>query len=66
MHLNSPAIILFTFAPDVSKFLYNGEGLSKTAIGEYLGERQDFNQSVLDNFVKLHEFSDLILVQALR
>ena len=51
---------------DISKFLYNGEGLNKTAIGDYLGERHDFNQSVLDAFVALHDFTDLILVQALR
>ena len=52
--------------PDISKFLFNGEGLSKTAIGDYLGERHDFNQLVLDAFVTLQDFSDLILVQALR
>ncbi|KAF2352995.1 Sec7 domain [Trinorchestia longiramus] len=51
---------------DISKFLYNGEGLNKTAIGDYLGERHDFNQTVLDAFVALHNFTDLILVQALR
>ncbi|XP_018014315.1 cytohesin-1 isoform X3 [Hyalella azteca] len=51
---------------DISKFLYNGEGLNKTAIGDYLGERHDFNQTVLDSFVALHNFTDLILVQALR
>ena len=58
--------LLVNSPEDISKFLFNGEGLSKTAIGDYLGERQDFNQSVLQNFVKLHDFSDLILVQALR
>ncbi|XP_069189974.1 cytohesin-1 isoform X4 [Procambarus clarkii] len=51
---------------DIAQFLYKGEGLNKTAIGDYLGERNDFNQSVLDAFVCLHDFTDLILVQALR
>ncbi|KAG1655914.1 Cytohesin-1 [Nymphon striatum] len=51
---------------DVAQFLYNGEGLNKTAIGDYLGERHDFNMAVLDSFVELHDFTDLILVQALR
>ncbi|XP_076329708.1 cytohesin-1-like isoform X4 [Tachypleus tridentatus] len=51
---------------NVSQFLYKGEGLNKTAIGEYLGERNDFNMKVLDAFVELHDFTDLILVQALR
>lgn len=51
---------------DVAQFLYKGEGLNKTAIGDYLGERHDFNESVLRAFVELHDFTDLILVQALR
>ncbi|XP_046989261.1 cytohesin-1 isoform X2 [Schistocerca americana] len=51
---------------DVAQFLYKGEGLNKTAIGDYLGERADFNEQVLRAFVELHDFTDLILVQALR
>ncbi|XP_066988894.1 cytohesin-1 isoform X1 [Macrobrachium rosenbergii] len=51
---------------DIAQFLHKGEGLNKTAIGDYLGERNEFNQSVLDAFVCLHDFTDLILVQALR
>lgn len=51
---------------DVAQFLYKGEGLNKTAIGDYLGERNEFNIKVLDAFVELHDFTDLILVQALR
>ncbi|XP_076310068.1 cytohesin-1-like isoform X3 [Tachypleus tridentatus] len=53
-------------AESVAQFLYRGEGLNKTAIGDYLGERNDFNMKVLDAFVDLHDFTDLILVQALR
>ncbi|XP_046709871.1 cytohesin-1b isoform X5 [Silurus meridionalis] len=51
---------------DIAQFLYKGEGLNKTAIGDYLGERDDFNIEVLHSFVELHEFTDLNLVQALR
>lgn len=51
---------------EVAQFLYKGEGLNKTAIGDYLGERSDFNERVLKAFVELHDFTDLILVQALR
>ena len=51
---------------DVAGFLYKGEGLNKTMIGDYLGERADFNEAVLKAFVELHDFTDLILVQALR
>lgn len=51
---------------DIAAFLYKGEGLNKTMIGDYLGERSDFNEAVLKAFVELHDFTDLILVQALR
>ena len=58
--------LLTNTSEDVAQFLYKGEGLNKTAIGDYLGERNDFNMKVLKSFVNLHEFSDMILVQALR
>eukprot|EP00088_Acartia_fossae_P055204 TRINITY_DN6408_c1_g1_i1.p1 TRINITY_DN6408_c1_g1~~TRINITY_DN6408_c1_g1_i1.p1 ORF type:complete len:396 (+),score=98.58 TRINITY_DN6408_c1_g1_i1:186-1373(+) len=50
----------------VAQFLYKEEGLNKTAIGDYLGERHEFNEAVLKAFVELHDFTDLILVEALR
>ncbi|XP_020788845.1 cytohesin-3-like isoform X1 [Boleophthalmus pectinirostris] len=50
----------------VAEFLYKEEGLNKTAIGNFLGEREEMHLAVLRAFVTLHEFSDLNLVQALR
>ncbi|MBV97531.1 Cytohesin-2, partial [Eschrichtius robustus] len=50
---------------EIARFLYKGEGLNKTAIGDYLGEREELNLAVLHAFVDLHEFTDLNLVQAL-
>lgn len=50
----------------IATFLLNQERLSKKQIGVYLGARLEFNQSVLNSFVKLHKFSNLLLVQALR
>ncbi|XP_003737455.1 cytohesin-2 [Galendromus occidentalis] len=50
----------------VADFLFNGEGLSKKSIGDYLGEKEEFNEAVLHAFINLHEFKNLILVQALR
>ncbi|KAL2086886.1 hypothetical protein ACEWY4_017945 [Coilia grayii] len=50
----------------VAEFLYKEDGLNKTAIGDYLGEREDIHLQILKAFVELHEFSDLNLVQALR
>uniref|UniRef100_A0A8C9QTJ5 Cytohesin 4 n=1 Tax=Spermophilus dauricus TaxID=99837 RepID=A0A8C9QTJ5_SPEDA len=41
---------------DIAQFLYKGEGLSKTAIGTYLGERDPTNLQVLQAFVDCHEF----------
>ncbi|CAO1300560.1 unnamed protein product [Diamesa serratosioi] len=58
--------LLKTDAQDVAQFLYKGEGLNKTAIGDYLGEKKVFNELVLKAFVELHDFTNLILVQALR
>ncbi|OQV25212.1 Cytohesin-1 [Hypsibius exemplaris] len=51
---------------DVAKFLFAGEGLTKTAIGIYLGEPDAFNQKVLEDFIRLHDFSNTKLVSALR
>lgn len=54
-------------SPDaVAEFLYRGEGLRKSAVGDYLGENDPFNLEVLKKFCDLHDFTDLILVQALR
>ncbi|XP_005379254.1 PREDICTED: cytohesin-4 [Chinchilla lanigera] len=53
-------------AQDIAQFLYKGEGLNKTAIGTYLGERDPLNLQVLQAFVDCHEFANLNLVQALR
>ncbi|KAM6957221.1 cytohesin-3 [Aplochiton taeniatus] len=50
----------------VAEFLYKEDGLNKTAIGNFLGEREEMHLKVLKAFVDLHEFSDLNLVQALR
>uniref|UniRef100_A0A671VVS8 Cytohesin 4b n=1 Tax=Sparus aurata TaxID=8175 RepID=A0A671VVS8_SPAAU len=53
-------------AQSIAEFLYKEEGLNKTAIGEFLGEREELHLKTLKAFVELHEFSDLNLVQALR
>ena len=53
-------------ASDIANFLIKTEGLNKSAIGVYLGHKKEFNMQVLDCFVGLHDFTNLILVQALR
>lgn len=57
----------FSHTPQaVARFLFRQERLSKKQIGKYLGSHQEFNRAVLTEFVKCHEFSQLLLVQALR
>uniref|UniRef100_A0A1A8IVB6 Cytohesin 4b n=3 Tax=Nothobranchius TaxID=28779 RepID=A0A1A8IVB6_NOTKU len=53
-------------ARSIAEFLYKEDGLNKTAIGEFLGERETLHLDTLKVFVELHEFADLNLVQALR
>ncbi|KAL6102468.1 uncharacterized protein ACO6RY_02076 [Pungitius sinensis] len=53
-------------AESLAEFLYKEDGLNKTAIGNFLGEREEMHLQTLKAFVRLHEFSDLNLVQALR
>nr|XP_018670777.1 cytohesin-1 [Ciona intestinalis] len=50
----------------VAQFLYRGEHLNKSAIGDYLGERNDFNIEVLKEFVICHEFTNKCLDKSLR
>ena len=42
-------------AEDVAEFLYKGEGLNKSAVGDYLGEKNDFNIAVLQKFIECHD-----------
>jgi len=53
-------------AESVAKFLFRQERLSKKQIGKYLGSHHEFNREVLGRFVECHEFTQLLLVQALR
>ncbi|XP_026549069.1 cytohesin-4 [Notechis scutatus] len=58
--------VLSLNAQEIAKFLYQGEGLNKTAIGDYLGQRDPLNLQILQAFVECHQFGNLNLVQALR
>ncbi|CAF1182831.1 unnamed protein product [Adineta steineri] len=50
----------------IAKFLFNETGLSKRAIGDYIGERDDFNIDVLKQFAHMHDFFSVDIVEALR
>ncbi|CAF0864881.1 unnamed protein product [Didymodactylos carnosus] len=50
----------------VAAFLYKENGLSKRAIGEYLGEKDDFHIEVLKYFAHMHDFRSMCIVEALR
>ncbi|CAF3927868.1 unnamed protein product [Rotaria magnacalcarata] len=47
-------------------FLFNETGLSKRAIGDYLGEKDNFHIEVLKHFAHMHDFFSMEIVDALR
>eukprot|EP00775_Hariotina_reticulata_P008270 gene8270-8458_t len=51
---------------DVAAFLANTDGLDKTLIGDYLGEREDFNLKVMHCYVDALDFSDMEFDSAIR
>lgn len=53
-------------AEDVATFLAKTDGLDKTLIGDYLGEREDFNLKVMHAFVDALDFSGLEFDTAIR
>ncbi|KJE96523.1 cytohesin 1 [Capsaspora owczarzaki ATCC 30864] len=50
----------------VAKFLLESDMLSKTAIGDYLGELKEFNLATLQRFVDLQKFGGMTFDTALR
>ncbi|CAE6512865.1 unnamed protein product [Rhizoctonia solani] len=50
----------------VAKFLISTDGLSKAALGEYLGEGEEKNIAIMHAFVDLIDFTGLTFVEALR
>ncbi|KAL0479685.1 hypothetical protein AKO1_007516 [Acrasis kona] len=50
----------------VARFLYTQEGLAKTRIGEYIGDRDEWNSLVRTAFVNLLDFHNLDMEQAFR
>ncbi|ESK97600.1 sec7 guanine nucleotide exchange factor [Moniliophthora roreri MCA 2997] len=51
---------------DIARFLLNTDGLSKAAIGEYLGEGEEENIAIMHAFVDMLDFNNLPFVEALR
>ncbi|EJU04717.1 hypothetical protein DACRYDRAFT_20361 [Dacryopinax primogenitus] len=51
---------------DVAAFLLHADGLSKTMVGEYLGEGDDENVAIMHAFVDMLDFTNLPFVDALR
>ncbi|KAJ2963214.1 hypothetical protein NQZ79_g1686 [Umbelopsis isabellina] len=51
---------------DVAKFLLNTDGLNKTMLGEYLGEGEPENISIMHAFVDEMNFNNMQFVDALR
>ncbi|KAL4543975.1 hypothetical protein Ndes2437B_g01778 [Nannochloris sp. 'desiccata'] len=51
---------------DVARFLAGTRGLDKTLIGDYIGEREDFNLKVMHAFVDALDFTELEFDSAIR
>ncbi|CAK9296919.1 unnamed protein product [Gordionus sp. m RMFG-2023] len=51
---------------DVARFLYNESRLDKTAVGDYLGDNDDFHKEVMYAYIDLMDFKGKGFVQALR
>eukprot|EP01025_Chloroclados_australasicus_P037318 TRINITY_DN3805_c0_g1_i5.p1 TRINITY_DN3805_c0_g1~~TRINITY_DN3805_c0_g1_i5.p1 ORF type:complete len:1288 (-),score=132.71 TRINITY_DN3805_c0_g1_i5:189-4052(-) len=51
---------------EVAKFLASNEDLDKTTIGDYLGERYEFNVRVMHEYVDRMDFNDLSIDEAIR
>jgi brefeldin A-inhibited guanine nucleotide-exchange protein len=51
---------------DVARFLAGTRGLDKTLIGDYIGEREDFNLKVMHSFVDALDFTELEFDSAIR
>jgi len=66
LHYLQEKNILQSTPESIALFLFSQDRLSKKAIGTYLGGRDHLQSAVLSKFVSLHQFSDLLLVQALR
>ena len=50
----------------VSQFLVKSEGLNKVLVGDYLGEREDFNLKVMHSYVDGMNFTELAFDEAIR
>uniref|UniRef100_A0A915NZH0 SEC7 domain-containing protein n=1 Tax=Meloidogyne floridensis TaxID=298350 RepID=A0A915NZH0_9BILA len=60
------ACLVENSAEDFARFLLKNNDLKKSAVGDFLGENEQFNLDVLRHFVCLQNFEGLMLVQAMR
>uniref|UniRef100_A0A183BNT9 SEC7 domain-containing protein n=1 Tax=Globodera pallida TaxID=36090 RepID=A0A183BNT9_GLOPA len=51
---------------DIARFFLISDGIKKSAIGDFLGEKDELNLEVLQHFVCLQTLRSLPLVQAMR
>lgn len=51
---------------DIAAFLKNGSGLSKTMIGDYLGEREEMSLKVMHAYVEAFDFQSMDFDEAIR
>ncbi|KAI6202677.1 hypothetical protein M3Y99_01865100 [Aphelenchoides fujianensis] len=58
--------IIGTTPNDIAEFFHKEDRLDKSAIGDYLGEKEDFNIAVMYAYMDALDFSEMNLVTALR
>ena len=51
---------------ELARFLYEGDGLNKNCIGEFLGENKPLSQQVNFAFFRLFSFQNLVIDVAMR
>lgn len=51
---------------EIAAFLRNTSGLSKTQIGDYLGEREELSLKVMHAYVDSFDFQDMVFDEAIR
>ncbi|KAI6215449.1 hypothetical protein M3Y94_00386300 [Aphelenchoides besseyi] len=58
--------VLSANAKTVAEYLWNCEGITRTAIGEYITQDNDFSKEVLREFIFLQKFNGMDVLPALR
>ncbi|EPY51939.1 Sec7 domain-containing protein [Schizosaccharomyces cryophilus OY26] len=65
-HLSENGFVNTDDPASLATFLFNTEGFDKTTLGDYLGAGEEYNISVMHNFIDCFNFANYRFVDALR